>query len=436
MQHQRFNYATLDEVRARAREVGAWLPLTNDISILSTPVTIAGHTLPNRIALQPMEGTDGTEDGAPGELTVRRYHRFAEGGAALIWFEAVATAPEVRASAHQLRITPENVDDFKRLVGEIKELGLKRNGFEPMVIMQCTNSGRYSKPHGYPEPLIAYNNPVLEGDTPIDPARILTDDQLKHYEELFGPACKLAQQAGFDGMDVKCCHRYLACELLSAYTRPGKYGGSFENRTRFLLNAVDAARAEAKPGFIITSRLNVYDGFVYPYGFGVVEGKGIEPHVEEGERLAKLLHEKYGYQLLDITIGNPYKNPHVNRPYDNGAYIPDEHPLYGEGRMMECVARIQAAVPDMPIIGSAYTYLRQFAPNLAAGMIASGHCAMAGFGRMAFAYPDFANDIVHDGALDKNKVCITCGQCAALLRAGIPSGCVVRDRDVYKPPKQ
>ena len=201
MQHQKFCYKSLDDIRARAVEVGAWLPLSDDISVLSTPVEINGRKLPNRFALQPMEDTDGTEDGRPGELTIRRYHRFAKGGAALIWFEAVATAPEVRASAHQLRITPENVDDFKRLVEQMKEIGLKENGFEPMIIMQCTNSGRYSKPHGYPEPLIAYNNPIFEGDQPIDKSRILTDDQLRHYESLFGPACKLAQEAGFDGME-------------------------------------------------------------------------------------------------------------------------------------------------------------------------------------------------------------------------------------------
>lgn len=433
MPHETFHYRSLDQVRETARALDAFLPLQEDLSPLLAPLNIGGKTLANRMAFQPMEGTDGTEDGRPGELTIRRYHRFAKGGAALIWFEAVATAPEVRASAHQLRITPENVDDFKRLVEQMKEIGLKENGFEPMIIMQCTNSGRYSKPHGYPEPLIAYNNPIFEGDQPIDKSRILTDDQLRHYESLFGPACKLAQEAGFDGMDVKCCHRYLACELLSAFTREGEYGGSFENRTRFYRNAIKAAQAEVKGDkFFITSRLNVYDGFEYPYGFGVRAETGLKPWLDEGVELARILRDEHNFKLLDITIGNPYKNPHVNRPYDNGAYIPDEHPLFGEGRMMECVKTIQEAIPEVPVIGSAYSYLRQFSPNLAAGMISGGHCAMAGFGRMAFAYPDFPNDVIKNGGLDAKKVCITCGQCAALLRAGIPAGCVVRDRDVYK----
>ena len=153
--HEKFHYKSLDEVRQRAEELGEWLPLEEDVSLLTSPMRLGNWTLPNRIALQPMEGTDGTADGAPGPLTIRRYRRFARGGAALIWFEAVATAPEVRASAHQLYITPENVGAFARLVQEIKEIGLRENGFAPIVILQATNSGRYSKPHGYPEPVIA-----------------------------------------------------------------------------------------------------------------------------------------------------------------------------------------------------------------------------------------------------------------------------------------
>ncbi len=433
MKHETYHYSTWQEVLSACRDFEPFLPYSENVNVLFEPLKIGKHTSVNRIALQPMEGTDGTEDGAPGELTQRRYIRFAEGGAGLIWFEAVASAPEVRASAHQLWMNEHNIDKFKKLVDVIKEAGIRKNGYAPVIIMQATNSGRYSKPHGYPEPLIAYNNPVLE-DTPIDKSRILSDDQLKAYEEKFADLSRFAQMAGFDGMDVKCCHRYLANELFSAYTREGMYGGSFENRTRFLINAYAAAASEIKdPSFFLTSRLNAYDGFEYPWGFGVKEGDGINPHMDEAIRLIGILREKYNIPLINITIGNPYKNPHVNRPYDRGNYVPDEHPLYGESRMMKCVSEIQHANPDLPVIGSAFTYLRGFSPNLAAGMIEGGHSHLAGFGRLAFAYPDFVNDIKNNGCIDVKKICITCGQCALLLRNGIPAGCVVRDREVYKP---
>ena len=426
--HETFHYASLDGVRQTAERLHAFLPIQEDLSPLYAPLTLAGKTVNNRIAFQPMEGTDGTEDGAPDKWTIRRYERFAKAGPGVIWFEAVATVPEGRASAHQLYLTEKNVDEFKRLTDRMREISLKENGYAPLIVMQATNSGRYSKPTGKPEPIIAYRCPPLEEGLD-QPFRVLTDDELRRYEAAFEATAKLSQQAGFDGMDVKCCHRYLACELLSAYTRPGEYGGSYENRTRFLKNAYRAAKAGISGNFFLTSRLNVYDGFAYPYGFGVHEGS-LEPDLTEPIRLIGELKDEFDIPLINVTMGNPYKNPHVNRPYDHGNYVPDEHPFTGLGRMMAGVKEIQEALPNLPVLGSAFSYLRQFAPNLAAGMVASGACAMAGFGRMAFADPEFVRQC-RNGGIDKKSVCVTCGGCAALLRAGRPAGCIVRDREVY-----
>ena len=239
-----------------------------------------------------MEGTDGTEDGAPGELTIRRYRRFAQAGPGLIWFEAVATLPQARASAHQLWLTEKNTDQFRKLLDDIREISLKENGYAPLIVMQATNSGRYSKPQGYPEPLIAYSCPPLE-DTPLPPDRVVTDDDLKCFEEAYSRTAALCQQAGFDGMDVKCCHRYLANELLSAYTRPGPYGGAYENRTRFLKNCYRAAKSAVRgANFFLTSRLNVYDGFAYPYGFGVRADGSLTPDLSEPVRLIRELKQE------------------------------------------------------------------------------------------------------------------------------------------------
>ena len=426
--HETFHYASLDGVRQTAERLHAFLPIQEDLSPLYAPLTLAGKTVNNRIAFQPMEGTDGTEDGAPDKWTIRRYERFAKAGPGVIWFEAVATVPEGRASAHRLYLTEKNVDEFKRLTDRMREISLKENGYAPLIVMQATNSGRYSKPTGKPEPIIAYRCPPLEEGLD-QPFRVLTDDELRRYEAAFEATAKLSQQAGFDGMDVKCCHRYLACELLSAYTRPGEYGGSYENRTRFLKNAYRAAKAGISGNFFLTSRLNVYDGFAYPYGFGVHEGS-LEPDLTEPIRLIGELKDEFDIPLINVTMGNPYKNPHVNRPYDHGNYVPDEHPFTGLGRMMAGVKEIQEALPNLPVLGSAFSYLRQFAPNLAAGMVASGACAMAGFGRMAFADPEFVRQC-RNGGIDKKSVCVTCGGCAALLRAGRPAGCIVRDREVY-----
>lgn len=428
--HEMFHYKLMQDVQNRAKELNAFMPLSEDTKCLFEPLTLKTAKAHNRIAFQPMEGTDGSEDGAPGELTVRRYERFAKAGPGLIWFEAVATVAEGRASAHQLYLTENNLDTFRRLTDQIRELSLRENGYAPVIVMQATNSGRYSKPHGIPEPLIAYNCPPLE-DSPLPATRIVSDDDLRRFEEAYTRTARLCQRAGFDGMDVKCCHRYLACELLSAYTRPGAYGGSFENRTRFLKNCYRAARAGVTGNaFFLTSRLNAYDGFPYPYGFGVKEGMGLTPDMSEAIRLIRELTDEFDIPLINITMGNPYKNPHVNRPYDHGNYLPDEHPFTGISRMMKGISEIQREV-SIPVLGSAFSYLRQFSPNLAAGMVSGGHAAMCGFGRLAFAYPDFVRSLREGKALSPSQVCVTCGGCAVLLRAGTPAGCVVRDREVY-----
>lgn len=427
MQHEKFHYQSLADIQRTAELCNAFLPLNEDVSPLFQPLKIGRHTVANRIALQPMEGTDGLEDGTPGELTWRRYDRFARGGAGLIWFEAVATVPEGRASAHQLQITPSNVDAYKRLVAHMKETCLKNNGYEPVIVMQATNSGRYSKPTGTPDPMIAYHCPPLE-EPLLDDKHILSDDQLKRFTDAYEGAARLASEAGFDGVDVKCCHRYLACELLSAFTRPGPYGGSYENRTRFLKDAFRAAQSGVGNGFL-TTRMNAYDGFPYPYGFGVHEGS-LEVDLAEPLKLIGELVDEFHIPLLNVTMGNPYKNPHVNRPYDNGNYIPPEHPIEGLGRVMKGLSDIQHAYPELPLLGSAFSYLRRFASALASGMVSGGHCAMAGFGRMAFANPDFPCQLRENGGVE--KVCMTCGGCAQLLRAGIPAGCIIHDRELYK----
>lgn len=434
MKHERFHYQTIGQLRDKLKRLGLSLPLSGHWEVLRQPLTLpGGRTIPNRIALQPMEGCDGTPDGSPGPLTLRRYRRFAQSSAGLIWAEATAIVPEGRANPRQLWLTKQNVDAFRAMAEEIKELSLRENGFEPLLILQLTHSGRYSKPNGKPEPLIACPNPLFEGEHPIGRDAVLTDSRLKALEECYGASARLAEQAGFDGVDIKACHRYLISELLSAYNRPGEYGGSFENRTRLYRNAIASAKASTSGKMLVTSRLNLYDGFPYPYGFGVSGDGGIVPDLTEPVRLVQTLHREYGMELINFTIGNPYVNPHVNRPYDAGPYLPDEHPLEGVARMFGCISEVSRACPKLAVISSGHSYLRQFSVQLAAGAVETGISAIAGFGRESFAYPDFPRTLWETGGIDPGKCCIACGKCSELMRAGSMAGCVIRDASVYLP---
>ena len=378
-----------------------------------------------------MEGADSLPDGSPSEYTLRRYVNEAIGGSAVIWFEAISIVEEGRSSRTQLLLTKENLENYKRFTAAIKEAGRKANGFEPYLIMQANHSGRYSNPDNSPAPMIAYRHPELEKYRAADDSCIVTDDYLKSLEEKFGEASKLAKEAGFDAVDIKSCHGYLLAELSSAYTRPGMYGGTYENRTRLLKNAIRAAKVYEDDKFMVTSRLGIYDGYAYPYGFGVNEKDGLKPDYAESIRLVKEMKEELGLTMVDLTMGNPYATTHVTRPYDMGKYVPDEHPLIGIDRMINGIGTVKRAVEDMVIYASAPTYLRAYADLFTAGAIEEGLCDGMLFGRMAFADPDFANEIINEGRINPKRVCMTCGKCGDLIRAHKPTGCVIRDPKTF-----
>lgn len=432
MKHERFHYKTLKDIQEQSEKLNLHLPLRHDVSNLADGLEIEGiGKWQNRLGIAPMEGADSLPDGSPSELTLRRYVNEAIGGSSVLWFEAISIVPEARSSAHQLMLTQENVDAFKTMNEKIKQEGLKANGFEPYLIMQANHSGRYSNPGGKPAPLIAYRHPAYEAIRPVDDTCIVSDDYLKNLEVAFEKASKLAKDAGFDAIDIKSCHGYLLAELSSAYLRSGDYGGSFDNRTRLLRNAIQGAKVYEDNRFAVTARLGIYDGQPHPYGFGVSTDGSLTPDMTEPIRLVRLLHDDLGLRMLNLTMGNPYVTTHITRPYDSGKYLPNEHPLEGLARMFDGIKAVKDAVPGIIISASAPSYLRQYSGMLTAGTIAEGYCDHMLFGRMAFANPGFANQLIHGEGLDKKKVCIACGKCGDLIRAGKPTGCVVRDSDNY-----
>lgn len=430
MAHEKFHYKTLEEVRKRAEELGVRLPFAENTGALARPMEAGGARFRNRLGIAPMEGADSTPAGAPSDYTVRRYVKEAIGGSAVIWFEAISIVEEGRSSQTQLLLTEDTLESFRRMIDRIREAGRKANGFEPYLIMQANHSGRYSNPGNRPAPLIAWRNPVLEQYRAADDSCVVTDDYLMSLEEKFGDAARLAKAAGFDAIDIKSCHGYLLAELSFAWLRPGKYGGSYENRTRLLKNSIRAAQACADDRFQVTCRLGIHDGYAWPWGFGVREGGGTTPDLTEPIRLVGEMRQM-GVPFVNLTMGNPYATTHVTRPFDAGKYQPEEHPFVGLARMMDGIGAVKQAVPEMVIWGSAPSYLRQYADLYAAGAVEQGLCDGMLFGRMAFADPDFANEILRDGRIDPRRVCLTCGKCGDLIRAHKPTGCVVRNPETY-----
>lgn len=435
MSFKEFNYKSLDEIIKDVKSNNMQIGFSENFEIFKKQVKVNNIVIPNSLAIHPMEGCDGEGDGSPGELTKRRYERFSRGGAGLLWFEAVAVVREGRAYARQLWINDNNLPEYQKLFENMMKNANEEYGqeFNPVCIMQLTHSGRFSKPDDTPHPIIAYHNPYLNTKMNVDKdLPVITDDELEELEEKFEHAAILAKKAGFHGVDIKCCHRYLNSELLSGFTRKGKYGETFEGRTRFLLNVIDRVKARLGEDFIVTTRLNIYDGIPYPYGWGTDREDYSKYDLKEPLKLIRILYDK-GVRIINTTMGTPYYNPHVNRPYDKGGYLPEEHPLKGVDRLLSGTAEIQKNFPDMAVIGTGYSWLRQFAPYLAAGTLEKGGATIVGFGREAFAYPDFARDILLNGSMKKEKCCIACSKCTEIMRAKGTTGCVVKDAKVYAP---
>ncbi|PUU93414.1 NADH:flavin oxidoreductase [Halanaerobium sp.] len=418
MKAQKFNYSSLKGLKADLKELDFELPLSENTKILNEELKINNRLIPSRIAIHPMEGADAEADGTPSELTKRRYKRFANGGAGLIWLEAIAVDKAGRANESQLYLKQENLAQFKDLIKLIKT----ESEVDPYTVAQLTHSGRFGENN-----IIAFNDQELD---PVSIAEndfhIITDEELDQLQLDYLKAAELAAEAGFDAVDIKSCHRYLLSSLLAAYDRKGKYGGTYENRTRFLKETI--MKVKNKVDIDLAVRLNIYDAI--PGGWATDQDGN--PDLAEAAKLLKEL-EELGVKLINVTASTPYLKPHVNRPYDNGGYQPPEHPLLGVKRLLELTKFTKENLNQTLVIGTGFSWLRQYGANAAAGMVDAGWTDLAGFGRQAFAYPDFARDIIQKGKMDSTKVCISCSKCAELKAAKKKAGCVIRDREIYLP---
>lgn len=461
MQYRRIaQLRTADDLRGYLETLGADLPFDDQVmsgpdSPLAQPITVHGLTIGNRFAVLPMEGWDGTFDGHPTDLIRRRWSRFGQSGAKLIWGgEAVAIRHDGRASPNQLVINRETVDEIARL-REIL-VAAHRNSFgktdDLLIGLQLTHSGRFARPNEKKrlESKILYHHPLLDPKfdfPPDDP--VLTDSEISHLIDDFVRAAVLSQQAGFNFVDVKHCHGYLGHEFLSAKDRAGSYGGSLENRTRFLREIVAGIRAEA-PGLHVGVRLSAFDWLpfrpsatgqgepeawesaVYPYTFGG-DASGLGIDLAEPHAFLDLLLS-LDIRLVCISAGSPYYNPHIQRPAlfpPSDGYLPPEDPLVGVARLNRATAELKARHPELLIVGSGYSYLQEWLPNVAQHAIRTGRADLVGLGRMMLTYPEMPADLLAGKRLQRKRICRTFSDCTTAPRGGLTSGCYPLD-EFYK----
>lgn len=448
-------FKTVDAFRDYLKEQGIAIGLADlpppEKSAMAQPLEYRGKTIGNRWAILPMEGWDCTADGAPSGFTRRRWLNFAASGAKLIYgTEAAAVMHSGRSNPQQLLVAPHTAAALTAICREMRQTHREKFGTDEdlRIGLQLTHSGRYSHPNqaAVLESVTAYSHPLLDVKFKNSAANVVSDKEVKNIIDHFIRAAVIAQKAGFDFVDIKHAHGYLAHEFLSAVDREGEYGGSFENRTRFFREIADGIR-NAAPGLEISARLSIFDilPFIkgadgvgqpmewqgaYPYAFGG-DGSGMDmdENLTEPVKFVEMM-QQYGVGMICATIGSPYYNVHMQRP----AYYPvadgyemPEHPLYNVSRHIKAVHELKKRCPGIKIIGSGYTCLQEYLPHAAEYAVAHDMTDFVGIGRMVLSYPEMPADLLAGKPLNKCKICRTFGDCTNAPRHGMISGCYPLD---------
>ena len=450
---------TVAALRQRLDELALDLPIDEDIataaddSPLAQPIAIGPHQVANRWCIHPMEGWDAHHDGSPSELTLRRWRNFGLSGAKLIWGgEAAAVQRDGRANPNQILAVSENRNGLRQLLDALTSAHVESFGSTDglLVGLQLTHSGRFCRPNSKTlEPQIAYHHPLLDekfGIDPDDTSVVWTDADVERLIDSYVAAAGVAQQAGFQFVDIKACHGYLLHEFLSARPRLGKFGGDFEGRTRLLRTIVGRVR-DAFPELTVAVRLSIFDTppfktgravgepmdyarlLPYDLGFGVNPEDPMQSDLEEPLRLIGEL-QKLGVAAINISAGSPYYNPHMQRPAifpPSDGYLPPEDPLVGVVRQIQAARRCQEAFPELPMVGSGYSYLQDYLPHVAQAVVRRGWIDFVGLGRMVLSYPGLPHDTLAGRELQRKLVCRTFSDCTTAPRNGIVSGCFPLD---------
>jgi 2,4-dienoyl-CoA reductase-like NADH-dependent reductase (Old Yellow Enzyme family) len=461
---------TVADFRSHVAALGLDLPCDDNVAVgpespLTQPVsqiTVNGKRIGNRWAIHPMEGWDATATGGATEEVRRRWQRFGESGAKLIYGgEAMAVRPDGRANPNQLVIVEHNKKDLAEIRAILVKAHRERHGSADDLVIgfQLTHSGRFCKPNDKKrmEPRVAYRHPILDRKFNVtSDTQVFTDGEIEQLIECYVAAAGIAADAGADFVDLKHCHGYLLHEFLSAHTRPGKYGGSFENRTRILRDIVAGIRASGNP-IDLGVRLSAFD-FVpfkpdpalsqpgklgpgipedyaqclpYRYGFGVNPDHPTEYELTETFRFAELCAQ-LGVKILNLSAGSPYYNPHIQRPAaypPSDGYQPAHDPLIDVARQINVVRQIKARAPaGLVLVGTAYSYLQEYLPHVAQYVVRHGWTDLIGLGRMTLSYPEVLVDATKTGTLNKKFICRTFSDCTTAPRNGLISGCYPLDK--------
>jgi 2,4-dienoyl-CoA reductase-like NADH-dependent reductase (Old Yellow Enzyme family) len=390
---------------------------------LFTPIRIGPKTAVNRIAFNAMECNDADREGNPSELTYRRYRRCLEGNPGVIDVEAISVLDESRGRLNQLIGSKANLPALSKFIAEMRKVNDK-----PLLLIQLTHSGELSDPQ-FSRRVCVKPLPGLGGD-------LLSEEEVEEIIERFVESTKVAYDAGADGVDVKLCHGYLGSQFLRPYNdRKWKYGGSWENRSRFAYELYERIRkAIPDPNFLIGSKVSVWEGF--PGGCGAAGPDTPIIDLSESLDLARGLEARGASYILQ-SAGSPSISLALTQP---DRKLPDYAYLH-----MSFQRELRKALkPQTVVIGSAYSVFRNGKNNFLAVKreestfeywanknIEDGTVDMVALGRGSLADPLLPKKLA-EGRGDEVQWCTLCDNCIEFLIRQEPVGCATYQKEYTK----
>lgn len=372
---------------------------------LFAPIQLRTKTARNRLIVPAMATHFAEPDGTAGERLAAYLEARAQGGFGIVVTENIGVHPSGRVMVRMLM-----ADDDSRVAG-LARLAAAIRSHGALAIGQINHGGRQTSSHLTGEELVAPS--AIPCPLMRELPRALSADEIPALQEAYVAAAARLEAAEFDGVEIHAAHGYLAASFLSAYSnrREDAYGGSPENRLRFLAEIVERIRARCGPDFLLFVRMSVEEF--------VPEGLVPEDVVTIARRL-----EAIGCDVISLSVG-------VYESYNHLTMLSGEP----EAPWLDRAGVVRRAV-GIPVVGVG----RIKRPELAEAALAEGKIDLAAVGRGSITDPDFPNRLLRGLAPD-TVACMSCNLC--LGRSARPemicpiNPFVGRERDLAPPaPKQ
>jgi len=365
------------------------------VKLLFSPFRLGGITLKNRVVLAPTSTSFATPDSKVTDKLIGYYEKRARGGAALVIVEPGVVSPRGKLFERSMGIYIDDaIKPLSALTGAVKRHGAAA------VIQLCHAGPKARSKFVGGEVLTPSGIPVYRGE----PARELSEEEIRGIEEDFFQAAGRALKAGFDGVEVHAAHMYLLSSFLSPLTncRTDGYGRTTAGRARIVTEIISGMKERFGDGLLVGVRFN---------------GKELDSGIDTPEAVEMgRLFEKAGADYLHVSA---YTVPVPEM--ENIATVPatsiagDEWPA---GCFLEYAGAVKRAV-SIPVIGVG----KLDDPAVAEEALVTGKCNLVALARALIADPEWPVKVRSGVAPEQ---CLYCGTCLASLPKG-EMVCAVND---------